>query len=133
MMRSYRHAKFVSPFLPSAAAYARSTSGYTFSDGTSMASPHVAGVAALLCSLCPEKSAAEIKGMRLNGAEGSVLRDGCSAHGRLDACAAWKLGQTSGSGDGCSALHGVPVLLALPLLWILSRSRSKTKRGRQTV
>lgn len=98
-----------------------------------MASPHVAGVAALLRSLYPEKSAAEIKGMILNGADGFVVKDSCSAHGRLDACAAWKLGQTSGSGDGCSALHGVPVLLALPLLWILSRSRSKTKRGRQTV
>lgn len=90
-----------------------------------MASPHVAGVAALLCSLCPEKSAAEIKGMRLNGAEGSVLRDGCSAHGRLDACAAWKLGQTGSS----SVLHGTPALLTLPLSWILSRSRAKTKRG----
>lgn len=35
--------------------------GYTFSDGTSMASPHAAGVAALPRSLYPEKSAAEIK------------------------------------------------------------------------
>ena len=98
-MRSYRHAKLVSPSLPSAAAYVRSASGYTLSDGTSMASPHVAGVAALLRSLYPEKSAAEIKGMILNGADGSVLKDGCPAHGRLDVCAAWKLGQT-GRGDG---------------------------------
>lgn len=37
--------------------------------------------------------------MILNGADGSVLKDGCPAHGRLDACAAWKLGQTGG-GDG---------------------------------
>ncbi len=65
-----------------------------------MASPHVAGVAALLRSLYPEKSAAEIKGMILNGADGSVLKDGCLAHGRLDACAAWKLGQTGGDGWG---------------------------------
>lgn len=67
--------------------------------------------------------------MILNGAEGSVLKDGCPAHGRLDAYFAWKLGQTGGSGDGCSASHGTPALLALPLLWILSRSGSKTKRG----
>ena len=128
-MRSYRHAKFVPPSLPSAAAYARSASGYTFSDGTLMASPHVAGVAALLRSLYPEKSAAEIKGMILNGADGFVVKDSCSAHGRLDACAAWKLGQTGSSGDGCSASHGTPALLTLPLSWILSRSRAKTKRG----
>ena len=38
--------------------------------------------------------------MILNGAEGSVLKDGCLAHGRLDACAAWKLGQTGGDGWG---------------------------------
>ena len=94
-----------------------------------MASPHVAGVAALLRSLYPEKSAAEIKGMILNGADGFVVKDGCSAHGRLDACAAWKLGQTGGSGDGCSAPHGTPALPALPLSWILSRSRAKTKHG----
>ena len=67
--------------------------------------------------------------MILNGAEGSVLKDSCPAYGRLDACAAWKLGQTGGSGDGCSVPHGTPALLALPLLWILSRSGAKTKRG----
>ena len=32
---------------------------------------------------------------------------------------AWKLGQTSGAGDGCSAPHGTPALPALPLSWIL--------------
>ena len=38
--------------------------------------------------------------MILNGADGSVLKDGCLAHGRLDACAAWKLGQEGGDGRG---------------------------------
>lgn len=63
--------------------------------------------------------------MILNGADGSVLKDGCPAHGRLDAYFAWKLRQTGGS----SVSHGTPALLALPLSWILSRSRAKTKRG----
>ena len=104
-------------------------SGYVAIEGTSMASPHVTGVAALLCSLYPEKSAAEIKRMILEGADGSVLKDGCSAYGRLDAYAAWKLGQSGGSGGGCRAAHGTAALLAFPVLWILSRSRAKCKRG----
>ena len=102
--------------------------GYTDANGTSMASPHVAGVAALLCSLYPEKSAAEIKSMILGGADGSVLKEGYSAHGRLDAYAAWKLGQSGGG--GCSAGFGAAALLVLPVLWILSRTRAKDKRGR---
>ena len=67
--------------------------------------------------------------MILNGADGSVLKDGQSSAAWLDACAEWKLGQIGGSGDGCSAPHGTPALPALPLSWILSCSRSKTKRG----
>ena len=102
--------------------------GYMDANGTSMASPHVAGVAALLCSLYPEKSAAEIKSMILDGADGSVLKDGYSAHGRLDAYAAWKLGQSGGG--GCSAGFGAAALFALPVLWILTRTRAKDKRGR---
>ena len=104
--------------------------GYMDANGTSIASPHVAGVAALLCSLYPEKSAAEIKSMILGGADGSVLKEGYSAHGMLDAYAAWRLGQTGGSGGGCSAGFGAAALLALPVLWILTRTRAKDKRGR---
>lgn len=66
--------------------------GYTSISGTSMASPHVAGVAALLCSVFPERSAAEIKQMILDGADGSVLREGYSKYGLIDAYAAWELG-----------------------------------------
>ena len=65
--------------------------GYTGLSGTSMASPHVAGVAALLCSLFPKRSAAEIKQIILDSADGSVLREGYSQHGLLDAYAAWRL------------------------------------------
>ena len=66
--------------------------GYTSISGTSMASPHVAGVAALLCSLFPERGAAEIKQMILDGADGSVLREGYSQYGLIDAYEAWKIG-----------------------------------------
>ena len=66
--------------------------GYTSISGTSMASPHVAGLAALLCSLFPERGAAEIKQMILDGADGSVLREGYSQYGLIDAYEAWKIG-----------------------------------------
>lgn len=66
--------------------------GYTSISGTSMATPYVAGVAALLCSVFPERGAAEIKRMILDGADGSVLREGYSKYGRLDAYGAWKAG-----------------------------------------
>ncbi len=66
--------------------------GYTSISGTSMATPYVAGVAALLCSVFPERGAAEIKQMILDGADGSVLREGYSKYGRLDAYGAWKVG-----------------------------------------
>ena len=67
-------------------------SGYVSTSGTSMAAPHVAGTAALLASLMPEKSAAEIKKMILDGADGSVAKDGYSRYGALDAYGAWKQG-----------------------------------------
>lgn len=67
-------------------------SGYISASGTSMAAPHVAGAAALLASLMPEKSAAEIKKMILDGADGNIAKDGYSRYGALDAYAAWKQG-----------------------------------------
>ena len=67
-------------------------SGYKAMDGTSMAAPHATGAAALLASLMPEKSAAEIKKMILDGADGSIAKDGYSRCGALDLYGAWKQG-----------------------------------------
>lgn len=58
-------------------------SGYKSIKGTSMASPMVAGSAALLCSLYPEKDATEIKSMLLAGANGSIAKSGYSKYGAL--------------------------------------------------
>ncbi len=58
---------------------------YTNKNGTSMATPHVAGAAALLKAIFPDASASEIKAAILGGANRNHLRaDGTSQHGLLD-------------------------------------------------
>ena len=58
---------------------------YTTKSGTSMATPHVAGAAALLKAIFPDASASEIKAALLGGANRNHLRaDGTSQHGLLD-------------------------------------------------
>ena len=45
--------------------------------------PHATGAAALLASMFSQKSASEIKKMILDGANGSIAKEGYSAHGAL--------------------------------------------------
>ena len=64
-----------------------SSSGYSSWSGTSMATPHVSGVAALVWSLDTTKSAAEIRGILEASAEdlGSQGRDNSYGHGLVRA------------------------------------------------
>ena len=103
-------------------------SGYVSISGTSMASPYVAGAAALLCSLYPDKSAAEIRSMLLNGAEHGLLAEGYSKYGMLNVLGAYNYGQPSSggsSGGGCAAGFGALALIGAALLPFIRRAGRK--------
>lgn len=106
-------------------------SAYVSADGTSMAAPHVTGTAALLASLMPDKNASEIKKMILDGADGSIAREGYSRCGALDAYEAWQEGanaEEQESSGGCSAGFGALSLFAVVPL-ALRRVRGTKRRG----
>ncbi|MCC8058847.1 MAG: S8 family serine peptidase [Cloacibacillus sp.] len=85
---------------------------YASWSGTSMATPMVAGAAALLCAVYPDKSANEIKMMLMNGAE-NVLREGYSKYGLLNVYNASRTRSGGSGGGGCSAGFALLALAAL--------------------
>ncbi len=101
--------------------------GYAELDGTSMATPYVAGAAALLAAAFPSESAGQIRSRILgNVTKTSNLSGIVASGGYLDLDGAVKNEQTwdggDGGGGGCSAAAAVPasLLLLLPLgllLW----------------
>ncbi|NUQ37112.1 MAG: S8 family serine peptidase [Caldilineales bacterium] len=70
--------------------------GYNFKSGTSMAAPHVSGLAALLLSARPDLSKDDLKAIITQTADdlGDPGWDGYFGHGRIDAGAAMILAQT---------------------------------------
>lgn len=91
-----------------AAVAGQAYSGYEAWDGTSMATPHVAGVAALVWSLNPAKTAAEIRNA-LNSTAldlGNAGRDNAFGYGLVQAKAAHDA--LSGGGGGGGGSGGSP-------------------------
>lgn len=81
--------------------------GYTFMSGTSMASPHVAGVAGLLMSQKLDRTPEEVRNLLLTSAKdlGAAGYDPEFGHGRLDASAALVAGAPKPKAE--SALGGI--------------------------
>lgn len=102
--------------------------GYRELDGTSMATPYVAGAAALLAAMFPSESAAQIRSRIIgNVTRTSNLSGIVSTGGYLNIHAAVTNETPSGGGGGgCNAAGGVTpavVLLLLPLGLLMRRKK----------
>jgi subtilisin family serine protease len=91
------------------------TGGYEYKSGTSMAAPHVAGVAALMASVAPQLTAAELRAILLQHASRSGLPIGA---GYVDA-----LGAVLGATGASSFQQGQPPQ---------ARVLQATRKGRTT-
>ena len=83
---------------------------YKFLQGTSMASPHVAGVLALMTSVCPTITPAQVDTLIANGTltgRGSAARDDFQGHGVVDALAGVQAAITGCSGPPQTPLASI--------------------------
>lgn len=85
------------------------TSSYVYLDGTSMASPHAAGVAALVFAANGSTTVAQAKAALMNGVDGKSLLNGRSVSpGRINAALALGLSADGGNGGGQGPSGYVP-------------------------
>ena len=92
---SYEITERITTTVPTTMPYSLSE-GYTYMSGTSLAAPHVAGVAALLLSIFPDLTGAQIKTAIMNSAKNPIvngvnpLEGMCVCDGKLDCYGAVK-------------------------------------------